>query len=516
MAPVSERSLLQRLNEAHRALCQAADAGDLSALFQIVVEQATILLGASRCELYLRDESGVSCCATSYEGSSSRLNAPLGYGDRIARAVVSSGETVLVDRYDLWGGRSSGREAHAFKTALGLPIKKQDDVYAVLCILSSASSSFSSIDVESLRLFAAQVVGAIRLVEAEERCITERIESKAIIDQLPTGVILVDPEMHVVSLNRAAEEMCGYASREAAGRHLSELFGPEVWGEGSALHQAIRTGGRIEPTLVTMVSKGVETDEGVRRILLGAAPLNDGYLLSLHRAGPFYQMKADRVSDLSHDVRAPLAAIRAYTELLMDEADEDDPEMRRLCLETIDQRAGHLTDLIVNLTNLVRLELGHFEPNRRQISLRDVAEEVIDAFQVPAQRQQVPLILDSPKHLSPVWADRDMMDALFKILIGNAIKFSMSDGEVIVSLRSDGIDQTITVADQGLGIGPQELAHVFDVFHRGRAAIEEGVEGIGVGLTLAKAIVEAHNGHIEVESDREKGSRFLVTLPCQG
>jgi signal transduction histidine kinase len=283
------------------------------------------------------------------------------------------------------------------------------------------------------------------------------------------------------------------------------------------------TGQPIKPTVATLVRGRAGGHADARRILVGAAPIDEGYLLSLHSEGSFYRTNADRVSGLSHDVRAPLATIRAYTELLIDGIDEGDPDLRQLFLETIDQQAGYLTDLIVNLTDLVRLELGYLQPLKTRISLIDVAEQAIGCFQAQARQQNVPLILDSPEELPPVAADRDMLDTLFKALISNAIKFSMSRGEVVVSLRSDEEKQIITIADQGIGIADHDLPHIFDAFYRGRAAIEEDLEGIGVGLTLAKAIAEAHNGGIGVESSSRGtrdhpeagGTRFAVWLPSE-
>jgi signal transduction histidine kinase len=224
---------------------------------------------------------------------------------------------------------------------------------------------------------------------------------------------------------------------------------------------------------------------------------------------------ADRVSDLSHELRAPLATIRAYTELLIDEVDDGDPEMRRLLLETIDQSSRLLTELIANLTDLARIELGYFRPRKRELSLRDVADDAIAHFEAQARQKNVALNLESPPGLPTVTADRDMMDMLLKALMSNAIKFSASGGEVEVSLGSDKASQTISVRDRGPGIAPQDLPHIFEAFYRGRATVEEGLAGLGIGLTVVKAIVEAHEGRVDVESDEELGTRFIVRLPCR-
>ncbi len=360
-----------------------------------------------------------------------------------------------------------------------------------------------------------------------------------IVENLPVGVIVVDREMHVTHLNRTAERLTGYASSDVVGKRLPDLFGPELWAENSALQQAMETGRRVEPR-VSLVTQAAASDaakagrpsshdaaslrtgqQDRRRLLVGAAPISsrEGHLISLvlMEISAFYQLEADRISDISHDIRSPLASICAYTELLIDEVDDGNPELRREFLDVIDQRTRHLADLIVNLTSLVRQDLGYLKMNKTPVSLHDAAEAAVAALQVQARQKDVRLVLDAGDHDGGanqlIMADQDALSILLKNVIGNAVKFSEAGADVIVSLRHGGQGPVVTVADSGIGIPAEDLPHIFDVFHRGGNAVAFGIEGSGMGLALAKAIAEAHGGAIDVESAEGKGTSVTITLP---
>lgn len=349
--------------------------------------------------------------------------------------------------------------------------------------------------------------------------------AEGIVESLPVGVIVVDQTMRIVCLNPAAQEYTGYAPPDVVGRRLPELFNPQLWAEESALQQAMETGKRVEPRAATVISntpvansQALQQDQ--QRLLVGAAPIKGEwgrageYLLSLQPASPLYQMEADRISDISHDMRGPLASILAYTELLVDEVDGGQPELRRQFLEVIEQRTRHLTDLIVNLTSLVRQDLGYLKMTKRQISLRDVTSAVLQTLQVQARQRDVRLTLEAGDDQHLVVGDRDALSTLLKNLISNAIKFSNAEGKVVVSLRRVGQNQILRVTDSGSGIRTEDLPHIFETFYRGQNAVAAGIEGSGLGLALVKAIAEAHNGEINVDSKEGEGTTITIALPA--
>jgi len=348
----------------------------------------------------------------------------------------------------------------------------------------------------------------------------ERQRAGAIVENLPLGVIVVDDEMHVVYLNPMAEEIVGCAPLCVVGRRLPDLLGPEIVSERSVLAEAMATGRRIEPRVTTVGSDTTETgghtdERGQRRLLVGAAPVEGGYLLSLQEPDPFHQIEARKVSDISHDMRSPLASIRAYTELLVDGVDGGDPELRQQFLEVIDQRTCYLTDLIVNLTGLVRWRLGFLELVKAPVSLRKLASEAISAFEMRARCRGVRLVLDVAPDLDPALADRDAMSTLLSNLIDNAVKFSTSGGDVVITLRQSEGHQIVSVTDEGCGIAAGDLPRIFEPFYRGGNVIAMGLEGIGLGLALVKIVAEAHRGTVEVASEEGEGTKVTVTLPVE-
>jgi signal transduction histidine kinase len=363
--------------------------------------------------------------------------------------------------------------------------------------------------------------------------VKESHTAKEIVENLPIGVITVDQKMHVLHMNPTSEELTGYGSSEAVGKRLPQLFGPGLWAEGSALQQAMRTGGRVEPRAgaVTKAATDSAAQAGQppsraqapqRQLLIGASPIGGPparYLISLQEASPFHQIGPDRVSDISHDIRGPLASIQAYTELLVDGVDEGDPELRQQFLDVIDQRTRHLTGLIVNLTSLLRWDLGYLEMSRARVSLRDLVSEAVAALQVQARQQGVRLILDAAGEGQEadhtITADRDTVCTLLRNVIGNAVKFSRTEGDVVVSLRRAGQDEVVTVTDQGCGIRPEDMPHIFEPFYRGGNATAAGIEGSGLGLAVVRAIVEAHGAAIDVESEEGEGTRVTIKLPAE-
>jgi PAS domain S-box-containing protein len=343
--------------------------------------------------------------------------------------------------------------------------------------------------------------------------------AREVVENVPVGVIVVDGAMRVVYVNPTAEEIVGCVSAELVGRHLSEVLDAQLWDEGSALRQAVDTGRRVEPRVTTEArnrSGGAESESHAKesQFLVGAAPIDGGYLLSLQRASAFHQIEANTVSDLAHDIRGPLASIRAYTELLIDEVDAGQPALRQQFLRVIDERTRHLTRLVVNLTGLVRWRLGQFQVAKMDVSLRDVAARVIADLRDQAEQGDVRLILDAAGNVHPILGDPDALSVLLKNLIDNAIRFSHAGQEVVVSLRRESEHQSVKVMDRGRGIPPDDLPRIFEPFYRGRNAIAAGLEGTGLGLAMARVIVEAHDGKLRLESEEGKGTSVTARLPA--
>ena len=224
---------------------------------------------------------------------------------------------------------------------------------------------------------------------------------------------------------------------------------------------------------------------------------------------------AEFVSSVSHEMKTPLAGIKAYVELLVD-GDAEDEQTQEEFLEVINSQADRLQRLIDNMLNLARIEAGVVSVSKQNRSLNELLEEAIHVVQPSAEAKRIELVADlSPLYLG-VLADRDMLLQAAINLLSNAIKYTREGGRV--TLRSRLVDEQVTfeVEDTGVGLSQEDCQRIFEKFYRVKKD-KTMASGTGLGLPLAKHIVEdVHSGHLSAASELGVGSRFTVTLPKSG
>jgi signal transduction histidine kinase len=213
-------------------------------------------------------------------------------------------------------------------------------------------------------------------------------------------------------------------------------------------------------------------------------------------------------ADASHELRTPLTVIRSSVEHLRRHASEPVAKVGD-ALDDIDAEVQHLTSMVDDLLLLARSDSGAITLERVPLQLDDVAAEAAAALASPAATRSVRVIVDPEP--APMLGDPARLRQLVMILIDNAIKHSPAGGEVRVAVRAADDRATLTVADQGPGIRPADLPHIFDRFWRAAGAPSGGT---GLGLAIAKWIAERHDGSITADSPADGGARFEVRLPA--
>jgi signal transduction histidine kinase len=218
------------------------------------------------------------------------------------------------------------------------------------------------------------------------------------------------------------------------------------------------------------------------------------------------------VADVSHELRTPIAAMRTFNELLLEGAAED-PETREEFLRGSRQQLERLDWLATNLLDLSKLDSGLVALQLRDEDLRTVVEDAVDHAEPMAGRKGVAIRTHLPE--SPVVQPHDppRLGQVLGNLIGNAIKFTPSGGHVDVTVTATPDGAELSVRDDGVGIDPAELEHVFDRFFRGTRRREERASGSGLGLAIARSIVDMHHGRISISSTPDVGTEVLVLLP---
>lgn len=228
------------------------------------------------------------------------------------------------------------------------------------------------------------------------------------------------------------------------------------------------------------------------------------------------QGRRDLIAWTSHDLRTPLASLRLVIEALVDGV-ADDEMTRRRYLQTAQREIRNLSDLIDDLFELSQLESGHVELRLQRSSLGDLLSDTLGTLQPVARRREVQLEGEVSSGVDPVLIDPEKIQRVLYNLVSNAIRHTPAGGHVRLGAAASGPGQVrVTVSDSGEGIAAADLPQVFERFWRGeraRTREQDGERGAGLGLAIARGLVEAHRGRIEVRSRPGEGAQFSFTLP---
>ncbi len=335
----------------------------------------------------------------------------------------------------------------------------------------------------------------------------ERAKLSAVLDTMDDGVVVADSDGAVTLVNPAAVEMLGEPSRGAVGGRLSGA----VW----------------DHDLVRLVREAVESGEprygevslshSKRTVSAVATPVRQGdggsVLLTLHdltRRRLVDTTRREFVSNVSHELRSPLASMKAMVETLQAGAGEDRAKASEF-LGRIDGEIDRMTALVAELLELSRLEGGQVEMDAEPFDLAPVVAEVVGRLGHRAQASGVSIESGLPDGLPRPFGEAAKISQVLFNLVDNALRFTPEGGSVRIDAEvADGFVE-VTVADTGSGIEPEHLPHLFERFYKVDRSRSGG--GIGLGLAIARHIVMAHGGDVSVSSEPGLGASFSFTVP---
>ncbi len=259
----------------------------------------------------------------------------------------------------------------------------------------------------------------------------------------------------------------------------------------------------------------ITSPEEVRR-------LTDSFNAMVREVRASQQAQQDFVANVSHDLKTPLTSIRGFSQALLDGAATDRESSRRAA-HVIHEEAERMGRLIDDLLDLARIEAGHIVMAEQPVAVSALLQKCAEKMALRAEQGEVTLELGPDSDLV-VQGDRDRLAQVINNLLDNALKHTPPGGRISVAAMSVVEEGTkrgqwprsfaqITVSDTGTGIPPEELTRIFDRFYRGDRSRARDGKGAGLGLAIAKEIIQAHGGHITAESVVGLGTKFTITLP---
>jgi signal transduction histidine kinase len=240
------------------------------------------------------------------------------------------------------------------------------------------------------------------------------------------------------------------------------------------------------------------------------------YKTMARQLGELERLRAEFVGVASHELKTPINVIIGYLELLEQGIYGEVSQKQREILQTITKQAHSLTRLVKRLLDISRFEASGGKIDVRQVNLDKLLRNLEASFTVLAMQREIDFRQEhSPDLPHEVYWDEDRINEVLGNLLSNAFKFTQRGGKVTLTVTPRDNSVVITVTDTGAGISASQLPHIFDKFYQADNQARAATKGTGLGLAIAKEIVEAHGGHIEVESELDKGTTFVVTLPVE-
>lgn len=510
---------------------------DLPSLLQLIISKGVQLLGGQAGLIALRGRDGDFHVRASYGLPSTALAKATQLHQLFAPLLTDlplSGERWPLS--DLYGRLSlvAASLGINLRQVVGLPLLLEEQLIGVTYVFRTRDAAFSNDDRLVLSSFADQAAIAVRNATLYQQLAEEKDRLDAIIEHSADGVLILDAECRIETINRRLADITGWSPEEAAGRRCHEVValhnaqGTNIctnhcplrsFGDKTAL-QAVSPRGAIGPNGVE--GDVVRSDGRRTSVSITYSPLYDQEGALVHVIGNVHdvsrfreaqEMKAMFISVISHELKTPVALIKGYANTLRREDANWDAATVRESLTIIEEESDRLDRLINNLLQASRIQAGTLKLDMGDVSVPKLAEKLLERFRVQAAKHD--LRLDFAPGFPPLLGDEERLQQVLSNLVSNAIKYSPDGGTITVGGRPRGDLAEFWVADQGIGITPEQQSRLFEPFYRVDSRLGRSTQGVGLGLFLCKAIVEAHGGQIWVESTPGKGSTFRFTLPLR-
>ncbi len=405
-------------------------------------------------------------------------------------------------------------------TGVALPLIARKQILGVIFIFRNYAGVFSSNDTALLKSFADQAAIAIFNAKLYSEVSHEKSRLDGLLDSVADGILILDANHRIEHCNPAFSRMLGYPSTQILGSHHDDIVRLSRPKNNLTLEAAEAGDWPLASTATLYVEGDLERiDRTKLPVGITYAPLHtaDGKLMNIiasfrdiTRFREAEELKSNFVSVVSHELKTPVALIKGYVSTLRRDDVVWDREIVEDSLMVIEEEADRLTELIENLLDATRLQAGALSINLCDVALDKLAKRIAYRFTTQTQKHSIRVVFPDP--FPTIMADEDRITQVFTNLLSNAIKYSPAGGEISIEGSFQHDQVIICVSDQGSGISPIDIPHLFDRFYRSKES-SRTTKGAGLGLYLSRAVIEAHGGRIWVDPKKENGARICFSLP---
>ena len=403
----------------------------------------------------------------------------------------------------------------AVRSLIVVPMIHQNKAVGAINLDHSLPRAFGKAQERLLSVVAAQAAVTIENATLFNRVRSEEQRTRAIIQHMADGLLMIGPGGIIQSVNSALAMMLGMHPSEIVGQNahsndldyrLAAVCAPAtVKARSGVLANEVKIPGSNPQVLRVFAS--IVTDK------LGY-PIGEVRVVhDVTKERELEQMKDDLLSTVSHELRTPLFSIRGFVHLLLDD-DPPPPETQRDFLQIIAREANQLANMVTNLLDSNKISSGEVEVTKEPLQLGDIIRRTCQKLQGYALNEAVTPSLDVPPNLPLILGNAQQLEQVFTNIIGNAIKFTPQNGSISITCEVVGTRYIIArIADTGIGISETDLEHIFSRFYQVDHNADAQQPGSGLGLHIARQLVEQHSGQIWAESQPGQGSAFFIKLP---
>ena len=401
----------------------------------------------------------------------------------------------------------------------GLPLAAHGQVIGVIFIFRNYPDLFTPNDRVLLQSFADQAAVAVFNAQLYGQVSYEKQRLDALLDTAADGILILNADHTIERCNTAFEKLYGEPRDQVVGKTHGEIIQWKKEPQGTTLEEAEITGWPLTPNTTLYVEGDVERPlPPPLPVGITYAPLlsEDGKLrniiVSVRDITHFRtaeEIKSTFISIVSHELRTPVALIKGYASTLRRDDAKWDKATISESLTVIEEEADRLSKMIDDLLDASRLQAGGLSLNQADVSLANLASRVIERFESQSPKHK--LVADFSANFPIIVADETRIEQVMSNLVSNALKYAKK-GEIKISGSTRPEQVVVCVSDEGPGIDARDLPHIFDRFYRSTNAVKQ-TKGAGLGLYLARAIVEAHGGRIWADPKPDSGTKICFSLP---